>query len=853
MFSMLVHITWRQWRLHKLRTVLTLLGIALGVAVFFAVRTANLTLLSSLTTTIEKLAGKATLQIVGGEGGVPESVWETVKDTPGVRVAQPIIEVIASTDFEDGANLMIIGIDLLGDHELRDYQFDGGEAEVADPLVALTQPDSILISRVFADRHHLKDGDKLPLFTSQGKRDFTVRGIFKPTGIGEVFGGQIAVIDVFNAQLIFNRGRNLDRIDLINEPDVTPEELKQRLRERLPAGIEIERPATRGKGIENAVSVMRIGMMLASFIALLVGVFIIFNTFLISVNQRWKEIGILRALGVERANVRRMFLGEAIVMGMIGSAIGIALGFFLAAGAERLVSDVAARNFGYVSTAQPLVFRWDYALTSFAIGLAASVIGALIPSRAAARLNPILALHNIETRQREDVLGRTRMIIGIALVLAGLLLIRFATLRAGLFLQFGYALLNLLGLILLLPKLSAWTARLLRPLMDRFFGAEGVIAVETMIQTPRRTSATVGALMIGLMFVFSTGAYVGSYQQTVMRWMDRIINSDIIISTSEMARSRTYHFSEDLSRTIAAVPGVKRVENVRIIFLPYADDSAALISLEMEGWFARVKDVVEGADEDEARRSTIGGEGVLVARNFAARYGLGVGDRIKLRTPTEPFDRPIVGIIEDYTTEKGAIFLDRELYKKYWGDAGVDVIEVNLNPGADVTAVKQQIELVIKGKHRAFIYTNAEYKRWVMSLIDGFFVLNYMQTAVAVVIAALGIVNALLVSVWERKRELGVLRAIGGLRSQIRKMILLEAAAIAVVGVAIGALAGMLNTYFLVRTASVIVGGFTIPYRFPFWMVVAVLPIALSISLAAAWWPARKAVSLRVIEAIGYE
>jgi putative ABC transport system permease protein len=140
-----------------------------------------------------------------------------------------------------------------------------------------------------------------------------------------------------------------------------------------------------------------------------------------------------------------------------------------------------------------------------------------------------------------------------------------------------------------------------------------------------------------------------------------------------------------------------------------------------------------------------------------------------------------------------------------------------------------------------------------MNLIDGFFVLNYMQMAVAIIIAALGIVNALLISVSERKRELGVLRAIGGLRGQIRKMILLEAAAIAIVGVVVGAIAGMLNTYFLVRTASVMISGMTIPYRFPFWMIGIVLPAALLISLAAAWWPARKAVNLRVIEAIGYE
>ena len=127
-------------------------------------------------------------------------------------------------------------------------------SEIGDPLVALAQPDSILDRRTFADKHKLKEGDRLPLFTSQGKKDFTVRGVFRPAGLGEVFGGQIAVMDVFNAQFVFGRGRNFDRIDLMNEPEVTVEELQRRLRERLPAGLEIERPSSRGQGLESVPS-----------------------------------------------------------------------------------------------------------------------------------------------------------------------------------------------------------------------------------------------------------------------------------------------------------------------------------------------------------------------------------------------------------------------------------------------------------------------------------------------------------------------------------------------------------------------------------------------------------------------
>ncbi|HEX5082028.1 MAG TPA: FtsX-like permease family protein [Blastocatellia bacterium] len=852
MISALANITWKQWRLRRLRTLLTLLGITLGVAVFFAVRTANVSLINSLTTTIEKVAGKATLQIVGGESGFPESVWEIVKDTPGVKIAEPTIEVVAHTAFEDEGALLIVGADMLGDGELREYQFDEG-GEIGDPLVALAQPDSILVSRVFADKHKLKEGDKLPLFTSQGKKDFTVRGVFNPSGLGEVFGGQIAVMDVFNAQFVFGRGKNFDRIDLMNDPETTVEELRGRLRERLPAGLEIERPSSRGQELESAVKGMNIGMTVTSLIALLVGMFIIFNTFSISVNQRWKEIGALRAIGVERKNIQRMFLGEAAVMGLIGSALGVALGFGLSVVVEMVMSSIAGRLFGLVSTRQAPVFRLDFALLSFALGVAASIVAAWAPSRAASQLDPAMALHNIEARQRESVLGPGRLIAGVAMVSAGLALIRFAPLRAGLYIQFSYVVLIILGMVAALPKLSELTARALRPLMDRLFGAEGALAVDSMIQAPRRTSATVGALMIGLMFVFATGAYVQSQKDVFERWMENAINADLVVNTNEGARSRTWHFDEALAGRIAEMPGVTRLENVRFIFLPYADDSVALIALDLDGWFARSRLEIQGADAASAREKATKGEGVLVSGNFANRYGLWTGDRVRLRTPTEDFDRPIAGVIEDYTSEKGSIFVDRALYKRYWKDSSIDIINVNLAPGVDRVAFKNELQRALKGQQRAFIYTQEEWRSWVLRLLDQFFAMMYMQMLVAVFTAALGIVNALIISTAERKRELGVIRAIGGLRGQLRKMILLEAVVIAVIGIVTAAIAGVFSAYFLTRTAAAMIGGYTIPFVFPVRIILFASPIVLVIALLAAWWPARRAVNLRVVEAIGYE
>ena len=853
MISALWQVASRQWGTHRLRVAMTTLGITLGVAVFFAIRTANAALLDSLTLTVERLAGKSTLEVSAGETGFPEETLDTVRATPGVQLAEPVIEVIVHTAFQDEGNLLILGVDTTGDQQLRQYEFDRSQTQIADPLTYLAQPNSILLSRAFTERHGLKIGDSFPIFTAHGKMDFVVEGIFKPTGVGEVFGGNIAVMDIYSAQVVFGRGHNFDRIDLMNSQGTPVSEVQQRLKARLPTGIEVTRPDMKGQSLENAVTAMRLGMLITSFIALLVGVYIIFNSFTIAVNQRWKEIGILRAVGVERRNINAMFLGEALLMGVVGSIAGIALGYYLAIVANKLMGSIAASVYGIVSTAVAPRLHTDLVLTSFALGVAASLAGAWMPARAASYLDPILALHNIESRQKESALGWRRTALGAAVLALSMLLIRFSPSAVGMDLQFSYAALQLLGLTMLLPLLVHWAARAIRPAMDRVGGTEGALAVDAMIQSPRRSAATVGALMVGLMFVYSTAAYIQSYKHMINRWTDQMLNSDLVVATSTLLRSTSYHFSEDLGKRIGALPEVKRVENIRFTIVPYNGDTAAVSASEMDGFLARASGAVLGSNKRTAGALLQRGEGVLVSKNFAARWRLLVGDKVHLDTPTGPLDRPILGLLEDYRSDKGTIFMDRALYKRYWKDDAVDFVDVTLQPGQDATAVKHEIERMTAGSEHALVYTNVEFRSWIGSLVDKFFLLNYMQLVVAVLVAVVGIANTLIISIAERRREFGIIRAIGGYRAQIRKMVLLEALSISIVGVLVGAVAALFNIQFLSHTVSTILAGYDVPFYFPWLLILETFPAVVAVSLLAGWVPARHAMQAPVIEAIGYE
>ena len=853
MSGALAFVTFRQWGEHRLRLFLTLAGIALGVAVFFAVRTANTTLVSSLASTVEKLAGHATLQVSAGEASIPQEVLTSVRQTEGVHLAEPVIEKVVETALPDSPNLLVMGMDTGSDLKLYEGEFDQSSLEISNPLAFTERPDSIAISRPFADRYGLKDGDHIPVFTPKGRQDFTVRGFFRTTGASVVFGGNIALMDIHAAQAVFDRVGKFDRIDIMTKPQANVGAVQQSLQQRLPAGIEVAKPDRRGESLEKAVSAMHLSLLIMSLLAVTVGVFIIFNSLSVSVNQRWKEIGVLRSIGVEAHRVQKMFLAEAVLLGLVGSAVGVVLGYGLAGGATRIMSNVSASVYGLVSTPQTPAFRWDFALLAFGLGVVCSLVAAWLPARAASRVSPIQALHNMEVQRSEGVLGWTRFAIGLSFIVVGLALSLFSPLAVGLLVHFTYSLMVQFGMILLLPKFVVWGSRVLRPIMGGMFGAEGLMAVDAAVRMPRRTSATVGALMLGLSFVFSVGAFIHSHKTALNRMLDRCVNADLMIATSDQLRSRTYHFSAEQEQRVGSLAGVKEYDGMRVTAVSHGDEELMVIGRNMDLWFRTSPDLLEEGNTQTAHEKSMRGEGFVISQNQSLRSGVKVGDQLKLETPSGPLTRPVVGVVEFYYVEKGTVFMDRSLYKEYWKDNAVDLILLNVKPGVDQEAFKADINRAMAGEQRAFIYTSEQYKEWSSRLTDEFFTLAYMEMLIAIFVATMGLVNMLVVSVSERQRELGILRAIGGLRSQVRRIVILEAAAISLVGFATGVIAGLFNAYFLVRTAARIIAGFSLRFQFPLTVVLVTLPIVLLVALAAAWWTAQRAMRLKVVEAIGYE
>ncbi len=346
-------ISWPYLKKHAVRSLLTVVGIVLGVAVFVAMHTANQAVFYAFERTVDRIAGAAQLQVTSSEAGFPEEVLERVQAIPEVQVAVPVIEAPAATRIAGQGNLLILGVDMTGDRSLRDYDFESGdEAVVDDPLIFLAQPDSIIVTKEFADRNGLRVGDRVTLSTMVGDRAFTVRGIMRSGGLTSAFGGNLAVMDIYAAQQVFGRGRRFDRIDVKLQNGLAVEAGQAAVRNALGVGFDVQAPASRGQQLESTLAVYAISMNISSVFALFIGMFIIYNSFSIAVTQRRSEIGILRALGAPRRQIRNLFLIESAASGLLGSAAGIVLGIFMARGMVGSISNMLEGIYGVAERAE---------------------------------------------------------------------------------------------------------------------------------------------------------------------------------------------------------------------------------------------------------------------------------------------------------------------------------------------------------------------------------------------------------------------------------------------------------------------------------------------------------------------
>jgi putative ABC transport system permease protein len=657
-------------------------------------------------------------------------------------------------------------------------------------------------------------------------------------------------MDIYAAQLMFGRGRTFDRIDLTIDSGVSVGAVKSAIQRELGPTFTVDPPSQRGQQFESLTRVYGAMANLTSLFALFIGMFIIYNTFAIAVSQRRKEIGILRALGATRRQIRHLFLAESAVTGSLGSLGGIGLGLVIAKLMAAGLSQFLGELYGVVQRADEIATDPLLLTGSFILGVITSVIAGWLPAQAAAGVDPVHALQKGKSQSVTQGEYRWRLRAALLCGLGSVPCLIWSGDKALFYL--GYFL-NILASLLLTPTLSSWLASALRPVLKSIRPVEGSLAADSLIQSPRRTSGTVAALMLSLAMVVSIGGLARSSYQAIVEWMDLALSPDLFVSPTENFAQRNFRFPAEIAGAIANVPGIADVQRVRMLRIPYRNSQVLLFSAEISSLMRHATlPPVEG-EPRVMYPEAASGKACLISENFMNLYGVHKGDRVQLPAPQGMLELPVAGVVKDYSDQQGSILIDRSLMLRHWNDPSINVIRVYLRPGSSAAGVREDMLNRFGSASRLVVLTNQDLRAYILKVTDQWFGITYVQIAVAVLVALLGIVNSLIVSITDRRRELGVMTAVGALRMQIRATIWLEAVTIGFIGLILGLFWGAINLRYALEMSRQDMGGFGLAYVYPLGIALALIPGILAVAFLAGAGPAESAVRSSLVEALEYE
>lgn len=852
-------------REHRLRTTLTALGIALGVAVVISVVLVSRSIVDGVTQTMGDLAGKADLQISASTGGFDETLLDKVREVPGVYKLTPVMQQIVPLLAANGRRerLLLLGVDLLGNDDAYFRSYGSRELDDIrrDSLGFLNSTSNLILGRDLANRLGLRLHDKVSVSTGTGLETFEIWGFIEAPALGRAFGGAVGVMYYPAMQVAFERGRNIDRIDLAVQPGSDPERVAQALEAMLGDGMTVERPATRGDRVSKLLTAVRTALSMACLIAVLAGAFLVFSTISISIVQRKRELGVLRALGTTRRQLTRLLSFEGLLLGLVGAAIGVLLGLGLAQGMLRLTSRAVDGVYVQQSVREvhldPLLV-----LLGFSLGLSAAVVAAWLAARRASQLRPIEALSSSigvtpTARQLGSRLDRLDAItLGLCAASAGLIALPPIATAAGV-LPLG----PLAGAIVLMlagraamPRVVLLLQRVLEPVRGQF-GAEARLASDNLPRDLSRTASTASGLMASAALTVSTATFIVSFVASMNTWSSQTVPGDLFVTSGSAVgglSARNNPMADSLRAELLAIPGVQRIRRTRFADTSFQQSPVKLFSTDVSEFVKRSRfSPIEG-DRDQIARDMLAGHAV-VSENFSRLYGVHRNDTITLGAKNGARRFHVAGVVLDYTSDRGAILLDRATYVSGWNDSRVDTYELHLTPGADPERVRNLINERLSASHDLFVLTNREFRGEILRAIDGIFSLMRVLELVTLLVAALGMVTAVLANVLDRFREIGVLRALGMLRTQVRRLVVIESTFVGAIGAFAGIVIGVALGYVLLRRIATVQMGWYLPWELPVVAIGELVAIALPISALAGLYPAREAARLQVRDALDYE
>ena len=839
---------WRSLLHHKLRLILSGVAIVLGVG--FVVGTLIFT--DTLNSTFTNLFADTTSdvivtpeQAVDGRGfagtvaTMPAAVLDQVRAVDGVAKAggQVLVNGVSIVD-RKGEVLGTTGAPAFGsnwddDEDLTPFRLIEGRGPAA--------PEEVAIDSVSAEKADYAVGDTIPLVTPQGPLDASLVGVFRYGTSGNLAGATIASFSTPYAQELLLGGEDaFTEVDAVAAEGVTQEALATAVRAALGEGLRVQTGTEAADEataqLTEGLAFINIFLLVFAGIALFVGTFIILNTFSMLVAQRSRELALLRALGATRGQVMRSLILEAVGVGLVGAVLGILVGVGVAYGLQGLFAAVGAE----IPT-EGLVLLPRTIIVGLAIGVLVTVVAALVPAIRASRIAPMAALRDDAGLPVRSL--RLRAVAGAILLVAGLAVMTVGASAGGSegSQQVGIGVVvALIGAIVVSPAISGPLVRILGFAFPRLFGTVGSLAVQNAERQPRRTAATASALMIGLALVSALTIFATSAKTSITVVIDRVVGAEFLVSNDTREP-----FAPQVAADLEAVPGVAGVAGVQIVPALADGTPGPLIAADPDALGQMIT-----LPFSSGSLAAIGGSGTAVDEQTATDAGVGMGDSVSITLPNGAvLEYTVAGLYDPAGAYSGYV-VNRASLVAAGLDVGDSFVYVRADQGADLAALQESLTAALADIPTVQVRSQAEFKEQITSNVDQLLLVMVMLLSLAILIAILGIVNTLVLSVVERTREIGMLRAVGALRRQIRWMVVLEAFVIAVFGAVIGLVLGV---WFAVALQRTLVDQGIEVLDIPWLGLLMFLVLAGVVGVLAALWPAFRAGRLNVLQAISTE
>ena len=826
---------------HKLRLALTALAIVLGVAFISGTFVLTDTLNNTFTVLFGSIYQKIDFQVRGvaqlGSGAnatrneLPESLLATVRGVPGVAAAQGQVGGYAQFVAHDGKAIQTGGAPTLGvsfdsDQQLSSLHIVAG----GPPLTA----DDVVMDAGTASKYHFTVGQRVRILSVGPVRTFTITGIAQFGSADNLAGATLAAFTLPTAQDVLQLAGRLDNINVVTAPGASQPAVQRAIAGVLPHGVEVVTGQTvvneNTSSINQALSFFSTALLVFAFIALFVGGFTIFNTFSIIVGQRTRELALLRIVGASRRQVFGSVLAEAAITGLVSSVIGLGLGVLAALGLEALL-----RGFGITLPSGSLVFELRTVLVGLAVGVGVTVVSAVGPARNAVRIAPVAALD--DRQSGPGVSLRRRFIWGAALALVGVVLLAIGLAKPAIALVGVGAVGIFVGVAMLSPAIARPISSVIGRPLARLLGEPGKLGRENSMRSPRRTAQTASALMVGLALVAAMSVFGASLSRSATSSADQAISADLIVTPTGSGQ-----LSDSTAATASAVPGVTTTTTFYGGPFEFQNTLASLTAVSTP----HLADTVILRMTAGSPAALAQGE-LLIDSTTATSKHLSVGDTVQSR-----FARTGPAVLRI-----GGIYQANALIGKYLVSAGFFLAHFSQQPPAGLllrtngsSAVDNAVTRALAPYPNLQVQTRAQFEKTQTASVNQLLGLVYALLALAVLIALIGIVNTLMLSVFERTREIGLLRAVGMKRRQVRTMVRSEAVILAIFGAIIGIIIGTGMGVALV--SSLKQQGIT-DTVVPASSLVIFLLLAALLGLVAASWPARRAARLDVLAAIAAE